>query len=151
MSDDLRRDRQLRSGAPRLSHVLETSLYVEDLGVSRAFYERVLGLETLGQDKRMCAMAIPGSSLLLLFRKGGCGAPSPTPGGVIPAHGGDGVLHVCFAIPVSQLDQWKDHLLACDVPIESQVTQHFGGTSLYFRDPDGHSIEVATPGLWMTY
>ena len=26
-----------------------------------------------------------------------------------------------------------------------------GGTSLYFRDPDGHSVEIATPGVWETY
>ena len=23
-----------------------------------------------------------------------------------------------------------------------------GGTSLYFRDPDGHLLELATPGIW---
>jgi catechol 2,3-dioxygenase-like lactoylglutathione lyase family enzyme len=28
------------------------------------------------------------------------------------------------------------------------VSWRRGGTSLYFRDPDGHSVEVATPGLW---
>jgi catechol 2,3-dioxygenase-like lactoylglutathione lyase family enzyme len=26
-----------------------------------------------------------------------------------------------------------------------------GGRSVYFRDPDGHSVELATPGLWETY
>jgi len=26
-----------------------------------------------------------------------------------------------------------------------------GGTSLYFRDPAGHLVELATPGLWSTY
>jgi catechol 2,3-dioxygenase-like lactoylglutathione lyase family enzyme len=26
-----------------------------------------------------------------------------------------------------------------------------GGTSLYFRDPDGRSVELATPGIWPTY
>jgi catechol 2,3-dioxygenase-like lactoylglutathione lyase family enzyme len=34
------------------------------------------------------------------------------------------------------------------IAIESRITWARGGTSLYFRDPDGHSLEVATPGLW---
>ena len=37
------------------------------------------------------------------------------------------------------------------VAVESRVIQTHGGTSLYFRDPDGHSVEVATPGLWPHY
>jgi catechol 2,3-dioxygenase-like lactoylglutathione lyase family enzyme len=26
-----------------------------------------------------------------------------------------------------------------------------GGHSIYFRDPDGHLLELATPGLWAGY
>jgi catechol 2,3-dioxygenase-like lactoylglutathione lyase family enzyme len=73
------------------------------------------------------------------------------PGGVIPAHGGSGVLHLCFAIPLAALAAWTAHLQAQGVEVESRVRQAFGGISLYFRDPDGHSVEVATPGLWANY
>jgi catechol 2,3-dioxygenase-like lactoylglutathione lyase family enzyme len=31
------------------------------------------------------------------------------------------------------------------------VTWPLGGTSLYFRDPDGHLLELATPGIWAVY
>jgi catechol 2,3-dioxygenase-like lactoylglutathione lyase family enzyme len=37
------------------------------------------------------------------------------------------------------------------VGIESEVQWDLGGTSLYFRDPDGHSVELATPGVWPIY
>ena len=26
-----------------------------------------------------------------------------------------------------------------------------GGQSIYFRDPDGHLVELATPGIWAIY
>ncbi|MEP7038442.1 MAG: glyoxalase, partial [Acidobacteriota bacterium] len=35
--------------------------------------------------------------------------------------------------------------------IESKVKWERGGTSIYFRDPDKHLLELATPGLWTIY
>jgi catechol 2,3-dioxygenase-like lactoylglutathione lyase family enzyme len=37
------------------------------------------------------------------------------------------------------------------VSIEGEMKWPRGGTSLYFRDPDGHLVELATPGLWSIY
>jgi catechol 2,3-dioxygenase-like lactoylglutathione lyase family enzyme len=42
-------------------------------------------------------------------------------------------------------------LAAQGIAVESRVTWPRGGTSLYFRDPDAHSLEVASPGLWPNY
>ena len=139
------------SAVPRVSGVLETALYVEDLDRSRAFYQRVFGFEQFVAEERMVALGVPGGQVLLLFRRGGSETPSPVPGGLIPGHGGNGVLHVCFAIPLAELDRWEQHLLQQGIAVESKVVQSYGGTSLYFRDPDGHSIEVAVPGLWPNY
>ena len=138
--------------APRVSRQLESSLYVADLARSHAFYEQVFGFETLLEEERMVGLAVPGGSVLLLFRRGGSVDPSPTPGGgTIPPHDGRGTLHLCFAVPLAQLDAWERHLATLGITVESRVTQSFGGLSLYFRDPDGHSLEVAGPGLWATY
>ncbi len=134
--------------APRLGHILETALYVSDLTVSHDFYARVLGFEQFLRDERMCAMGVPGGGVLLLFKRGGSAQPSHTPQGTIPEHDGRGTLHLAFAIPVGELEAWAGHLAAQRVPIESRITWPAGGTSLYFRDPDHHSVEVATPGLW---
>ena len=137
--------------APRISRQLESSLYVADPDASAAFYQRVFGFEALLRDDRMVGLAVPGGSVLLLFRRGGSVEPSPVPGGVIPPHDGNGTLHLCFAIPLAELDAWDRHPAALGIPVESRVVQSLGGTSLYFRDPDGHSLEVAVPGLWATY
>ena len=133
---------------PRTSGVLETSLYVADLDRAQAFYERLFAFETFVDDGRMVAMGVPGGQVLLLFKQGATDTPAPTSGGVIPPHHGAGALHLCFAIPFGELAAWEAHLTKQGVAIESRVSWARGGTSLYFRDPDGHSIEIATPGLW---
>lgn len=137
---------------PRVMHILETSLYVADLDRSQDFYERLFGFPCFLRDARMCALGVPGAQVLLLFRQGGSLAPSPAPGGTtIPPHDGQGRLHLCFAIPADDLSGWETRLAAQGVAIESRVMWPRGGVSLYFRDPDGHSLEVATPGLWPNY
>jgi catechol 2,3-dioxygenase-like lactoylglutathione lyase family enzyme len=138
----------MQRATPRVSRILETSLYVRDLERSRIFYERVFGFSTMLHDERMCALEVPGEQVLLLFRHGMTDQPAPVPGGLIPPHHGRGALHLAFAIPMRELAAWDDHLSRQDVGLESRVDWPAGGVSLYFRDPDGHSLEVATPGLW---
>ena len=55
---------------PKLSGVIETALYVDDLDRARTFYEKVLGLEALTADSRFVAYDVGGRSVLLLFRRG---------------------------------------------------------------------------------
>jgi len=134
---------------PRLSGVMETSLYVGDLDRAAGFYRGLFGLETFVQDRRMVALGLPGGAVLLLFAHGATDAPAPAPGGAeIPPHGGSGALHLCLAIPFGELAAWERHLAERGVAVESRIRWPRGGTSLYVRDPDGHSIELATPGLW---
>ena len=136
---------------PRLSHTLEVSLYVEDLDRAQRYYERVLGLECFLRDDRMAGMGVPGGSVLLLFRRGGSTTPSPTETGDIPPHDATGRQHVCFGMPWGELAAWEASLEARGVALESRIVWPRGGTSLYFRDPDGHSVEIATPGLWPSW
>ncbi len=136
---------------PSLSGVLETALYVEDLERSIRFYKTIFGFETLQGDERFCALSVNGRQVLLLFRKGGTTAPVETPGGTIPPHDGDGHLHFAFSIAASERKKWEDWLSEKGVPVESRVLWPRGGQSFYFRDPDGHLVELATPGLWSIY
>jgi catechol 2,3-dioxygenase-like lactoylglutathione lyase family enzyme len=136
---------------PPLARVLETALYVDDMARARRFYVDILGGAILLDTPRLLALSIATPSILLLFQRGATTTPLPTPGGVVPPHGGTGIQHVAFAIDAEHLDAWRTHLVDSGVPIESEVRWEKGGVSLYVRDPDGHSIEFVTPGLWRTY
>ncbi|HEY0995827.1 MAG TPA: VOC family protein [Gemmatimonadaceae bacterium] len=136
---------------PPLRGILESALYSADLPAARDFYRRLLGAEVLLESDRLVALALPGPGVLLLFRRGASDEALPTPGGLVPGHGASGVQHLAFAIDAQAVEGWRAHLQALGVPIESDVRWPRGGTSLYVRDPDGHSIEFATPGLWATY
>jgi catechol 2,3-dioxygenase-like lactoylglutathione lyase family enzyme len=136
---------------PKLNGVLETALYVDDLDRARGFYEDVLKLTPIFEDSRLCAYAVGERSVLLLFRRGSSRQTVHMPGGTIPPHDGSGPLHVAFAISANELPEWEKHLHAHDVAIEGRTDWKRGGHSVYFRDPDGHLLELATPGLWTIY
>ena len=136
---------------PTITHLIETALYFEDLDAGVAFYRDVIGLRVLDESARLVAMDAGASTVLLLFQRGATTAGANTPGGRIPPHNGSGPVHIAFAIPTESIAEWEAHLNANGVAIESRVNWPRGGQSLYFRDPAGHSIEIATPGLWATY
>ena len=136
---------------PRVTGVLETCIHVDDLERSALFYEKLFGFRRLGSDERFCALDVAGHDVLILFRRDATLEPASVPGGMIPPHGGSGQLHFAFAIPLEDLFAWEERLAAAGIAIESRVKWPRGGHSLYFRDPDGHLVELATPGIWATY
>lgn len=133
---------------PRVNGVLETALYVADLDRSVAFYRRVFGFEPMLHDERMSALRIPGRQVLLLFKEHASTQPTWTPNGTIPPHDGHGTLHLAFAVEAAEIEAWQRRLAEQQVAVESELRTERGGHSLYFRDPDGHLIEIATPQLW---
>ena len=136
---------------PQVTRVLETALYVEDLTESARFYERVLGLVLMSKGDRLAAMSAGEGTVLLLFRRGDTASGASFPGGWIPPHDSTGPTHLAFAIHAEDFESWREHLAAEGVEIESEVNWDRGGTSFYFRDLDGHSVELATPGVWKVY
>jgi catechol 2,3-dioxygenase-like lactoylglutathione lyase family enzyme len=137
---------------PKLDGILETCIHTEDMARAKAFYEGVLELQPIYSDNRLIAYAVAAHDVLLVFRKGATGETTVMPnGGVIPGHGGDGALHVAFAIGKDELPKWEQRLTQHGVAIEGAHTWTRGGRSIYFRDPDGHLLELATPGLWSVY
>lgn len=133
---------------PAVAGVLETALYVADLTRATEFYQSLFGFSTLDGDARFTALEVPGRQVLLLFRRGRSTEPIRLPGGAIPPHDGAGHLHFALAIPEPELAGWEARLASRGITIESRMRWPRGGTSIYFRDPDGHLVELATPGLW---
>ncbi len=142
-----------------ISRLLETALYVEDLERSARFYQQVLGLgpiegttvEMETPSRVLRPLHIPGGQVLLLFPKGSATTTAILPGGTIPPHDGSGRLHLAFAISAAELEAWRERLQSHGVSIEGEMRWPRGGTSLYFRDPDSHLVELARPGLWSIY
>ena len=136
---------------PKLDGILETALYTDDMARARSFYEGVLKLEPIFSDSRLCAYGVAGCDVLLIFKRGAATQTVTMPGGTIPGHDGAGPLHVAFAIGKDELEPWQKHLASRGVAIEGTTNWSRGGRSIYFRDPDGHLLELATPGLWSVY
>ncbi len=130
---------------PHLDGVLETSLYVTDLECSVQFYSKIFGFEIIDAGERLYALGVPGRQILLLFKK------EASANLALGAHDGDGELHLAFAIPKAELVAWEVWLEQQGVVIEYRRVWERGGHSLYFRDPDRHLIELATPGVWSIY
>ena len=137
--------------APKLDRVIETCLYVDDLERAVRFYGEVLGLATLTRDARFHAYDVGRQSVLLLFKRGATLETVQLRGGTIPPHDGHGPLHIAFAIAAEALPDGEEKLGRNGVAIEGRTDWPRGGRSIYFRDPDGHLLELATPGLWAIF
>lgn len=124
--------------------ILETCLYVDDLLAAEEFYIRVLGLELHGRQPGRHVFFRCGGRMLLLFDP----RESSHSEGDLPPHGCHGQGHACFAVPQAEIPAWREHLQRQGVSIEKVIDWPEGGQSLYFRDPAGNSLEVASPRIW---
>ncbi|QDU97431.1 VOC family protein [Lignipirellula cremea] len=124
--------------------ILETCLYVDDLAAAEEFYAGVLGLELHSQEPGRHLFFYCGESMLLLFNP----AVSSETQGEIPAHGAKGAGHLALAVEEPTMPDWKKRLEQAGVAIEVDYSWSRGGRSLYFRDPAGNSLELATPRIW---
>jgi catechol 2,3-dioxygenase-like lactoylglutathione lyase family enzyme len=136
------------SSRPQVNGILETSIYVERPIRSVEFYRRVFGFEPIDTDPkedinnetRLCAMRAGDRSVLLLFKKG-----------ITVDTNATGAIHVAFGISRSDLPAWEAWLTLQGISVELRKTWKHGGEALYFRDPDGHLLEVVTPGVWSIF
>jgi|SRR5258708_232553 catechol 2,3-dioxygenase-like lactoylglutathione lyase family enzyme len=150
-------DQNQQTRVPRVMGLLEGCLYVDDLSRSYDFYHRLFGFEKEVADHTICVMRVKDGQFLILFPRSIADEPGRTSSaagefaGMLPPHGAQGRIHMCFAIHSADIPQWREKLAAENVTIEGTVRWHRGGTSMYFRDPDDHMLELATRGVWPSY
>jgi catechol 2,3-dioxygenase-like lactoylglutathione lyase family enzyme len=130
--------------------MLETALYCDNLSRTAGFYQTLLDATPMLSGDRLVALDAGDATVLLLFQRGNSG-PLDTAGGLVPGHDGNGPVHVAFAIARDELERWESRLRELGIALESRVSWERGGVSLYFRDPDNRSVELATPGIWPCY
>jgi catechol 2,3-dioxygenase-like lactoylglutathione lyase family enzyme len=119
----------------RLDHVV---IAVSDWDRSNAFYRDVLGAELVELDKGRFAYRF-GDQQLNVHGPGS----EPHPRAADPVRPGNSDL--CFVWD-GPIDGAVAHLEACGVEVElgpvGRLGARGGGTSIYFRDPDGSLLEL---------
>jgi catechol 2,3-dioxygenase-like lactoylglutathione lyase family enzyme len=157
----------------RLTHVLETCLYVKSKSESECFYQDILGLVPSTQSQRFSVYPL-GDTTLILFQLvltlGGIhleGHPEftvPADGPTQPIidaiqseneqDGGQQRLqqHHCLAVPSRQdAENREEYLKAKDVKILGLMDWERGERSVYFAGPAGHIGEIGSWGIWTHY
>lgn len=132
----------------RVDTILETSLYAPDLDAAERFYTDVLGLVVHSREAGRHVFFRCGRTMFLVFNASRTREGTRSGAVAFPAHGADGAGHVAFSVSADALPAWKARLIDSGVAVEAEVEWPGGGQSLYFRDPAGNSVELATPSLW---
>jgi catechol 2,3-dioxygenase-like lactoylglutathione lyase family enzyme len=127
----------------KLTSIKETCLYVKDLDATEAFYTRKLGLTCFDKKTSAYVFFRVGSDVLLCFN-----AEASKMQTILPRHFGTGELHFAFECLAADYESWKRHLAEQGIAMEQEVTWPGGTRSFYFRDPDGHAVEIEEPNLW---
>ena len=124
----------------RIEELDHLVLTVTDIDRTRAFYERVLGMESLVFGEGRHALMF-GTQKLNLHEAGQEFEPkaaAPTPGSA----------DLCF-LTNSLMAEVVEHLEANSIEIIEGPVRRTGATgpikSVYFRDPDGNLLEVSSP------
>ena len=118
------RSKRPRSLEPKgIAHV---GLMVSNIAKSRRFYQDILGLQNKLRHKGV-AYVPAGKDLLVLYDKDH-GFPR---------------IHFGFRVKSPrEVDHWRDWLRQKRIAIIEDVKEH-NFTSVKFRDPDGHCIEIS--------
>jgi len=132
----------------RFSGILEAAVYARDLDAAEGFYGGLLGLTRIARVGNRHVFYRVGPTILLVFNPNETKKLPNNPALPVPPHGARGPGHVCFAADGREIKVWREDLENAGVTIEADFRWPNGARSIYFRDPDGNSVEIAEPSLW---
>ena len=102
--------------------MLETVVYCDDLAAAEEFYTGVVGLEKVAADPDRHLFMRCGAAMLLVFRAETTASVRFHVGeSPIPLHGATGAGHVAFRVREVEIPEWRAHLTARGVAIETEV------------------------------
>jgi catechol 2,3-dioxygenase-like lactoylglutathione lyase family enzyme len=116
------------------------TLFVEDLGAARRFYEETFRLPVVFEDENSAVFKF-GDTLVNLLQVGE--APSLVePASVAPPESG---VRFQFTLGVEDVDRMADELKSRGVELlNGPIDRPWGIRTASFRDPGGHIWEIAT-------
>lgn len=124
--------------------ITETCIYIKNIQKTKAFYYDLLELPIISIEKDRHIFFRAGSSVLLCF------IPEKTKKeDILPPHFGEGHLHLAFEVKKGEYEKWKEKISSVQIPIIHEQIWDNHKKSFYFKDPDGHLLEVIEFGLWV--
>ena len=123
--------------------IKETILYCHDLERTREFYSTVLEFPVITFVEGQHVFFRSGSNVLLCFNPE-ASKVKVTP----PPHFATGPQHIAFEVNVDRYDEWKERIRSHKIEIIDEITWKNGLLSFYFKDPDGHVLEILQEGVW---
>jgi len=124
-----------------IAGVLETCVYATDLEAAKGFYQGLLGLELFAEQPGRHLFFRVGTGVFLVFNPQATQQET-----ILPPHGAEGSVHVCFRVPLADLQTWAGRLEAHGYPVT--WAEWKAGPSLYVRDPAGNLVELAPAAIW---
>lgn len=125
----------------KIAGVLETCVYAANLEAAKAFYQGVLGLELFAEQPGRHLFFHSGPGVFLVFNPQATRQET-----LLPPHGAEGSVHVCFRVSAEELPGWAERLQAQGYPVT--WAEWKAGWSLYVRDPAGNLVELAPAAIW---
>jgi catechol-2,3-dioxygenase len=127
---------------PVLTKIKETCINIKDIERTENFYHHILGLEIIAKEDYLIFFRV-GTDLLLCFDTDKTEHQvSP------PPHAARGIQHFAFECSTEDYERWKTLIKENNIALEAEITWKSGKRSFYFRDPDGHCLEIIEPMMW---